>query len=248
MSIHWIQALILAIALASNVPATAQEGDEGAPEKSAVAKSGKGDDQDKEKDEEKREPKTFTREFTGTFNNERLIYVVTAGETFLKNDKGENTASIFTTAYTKKDLGDPRTRPVTFVFNGGPGSASLWLHMGVFGPKRIVVPSDGRPAGAAPYAIEDNPLSLLDVTDLVFIDPVGTGYSTAMGKSKEADFWGLKEDANRSRRSSANGSPSTVAGTRPSTSPARVTARRVPRAWSRRCKAIGTVSPSTACC
>ncbi|MBM3513409.1 MAG: peptidase S10, partial [Alphaproteobacteria bacterium] len=195
MSIHWIQALILAIALASNVPATAQEGDEGAPEKSAVAKSGKGDDQDKEKDEEKREPKTFTREFTGTFNNERLIYVVTAGETFLKNDKGENTASIFTTAYTKKDLGDPRTRPVTFVFNGGPGSASLWLHMGVFGPKRIVVPSDGRPAGAAPYAIEDNPLSLLDVTDLVFIDPVGTGYSTAMGKSKEADFWGLKEDA-----------------------------------------------------
>ncbi|MBL8630822.1 MAG: peptidase S10, partial [Rhodospirillaceae bacterium] len=79
--------------------------------------------------------------------------------------------------------------------NGGPGSASLWLHMGVFGPKRIVVPSDGKPAGAAPYQVVDNPLSILDVTDLVFIDPVGTGYSIPLGKAKGEDFWGLKEDA-----------------------------------------------------
>jgi carboxypeptidase C (cathepsin A) len=170
-----------------NAPVFAQ--DEAKPEK----------EDDKKKDEakpaKKEEPKTFTREFSGTFGGTSVNYVVTAGETFLKNDKGEDIASIFTTAYTKKGVDDPRTRPVTFVFNGGPGSASLWLHMGVFGPKRVVVPSDGKPAGAAPYDVTDNPLSILDVTDLVFIDPVGTGYSIPLGKAKGEDFWGLKEDA-----------------------------------------------------
>ena len=140
-------------------------------------------------------PKVFAKTFTGRFNDERVAYTVTAGETFLKNDKGDNTASIFSVAYTKDSTSDPSSRPVTFVFNGGPGSASLWLHMGVFGPKRVVVPSDGRDAGAAPYLIEDNPLSILDVTDLVFIDPVGTGYSRALGEAEGKDFWGLREDA-----------------------------------------------------
>ncbi len=182
-------ALLLGAALL-HWPAWSQEIGDGSDKPSVAEKSEKPDPK-----EEKREAKTFTRDFSGTFNDERLAYVVTAGETFLKNDKGENIASIFSVAYTKKDQGDGGRRPVTFVFNGGPGSASLWLHMGVFGPKRIVVPSDGRPAGAAPYAIEDNPHSLLDVSDLVFIDPVGTGFSTAMGKSKDADFWGLREDA-----------------------------------------------------
>jgi carboxypeptidase C (cathepsin A) len=181
--------LVLVLALGCN-PVWAQDGDDEKPKTEKKADEDAGKDKD-----EKREPKTFARDFTGTFNGERINYVVTAGETFLKNDKGENTAAIFSVAYTKKDPGDPRQRPVTFVFNGGPGSASLWLHMGVFGPKRIVVPSDGKPAGAPPYVLEDNPRSLLDTTDLVFIDPVGTGYSTAMGKAKDADFWGLKEDA-----------------------------------------------------
>ena len=180
-----------ALMMSGSVRAYAQETGAGDAAKKDDAK----DKAEKKDDDEKREPKIFTREFTGTFNGERITYVVTAGETFLKNDKGENTASIFSVAYTKKDAGEPRQRPVTFAFNGGPGSASLWLHMGVFGPKRIVVPSDGRPAGAPPYAVEDNPLSLLDTTDLVFIDPVGTGFSAAMGKSKDEDFWGLKEDA-----------------------------------------------------
>ena len=141
------------------------------------------------------EPKVFTKSFSGRFNGERVAYTVTAGETFLKNDKGEDTASIFTVAYTEDDTSDPSSRPVTFVFNGGPGSASLWLHIGVFGPKRVVVPSDGQDAGAAPYLIEDNPLSILDATDLVFIDPVGTGYSRTLGEAKGKDFWGLREDA-----------------------------------------------------
>lgn len=150
---------------------------------------------DAKKDEKKTEPKVFTREFSGSFGGASVNYLVTAGETFLKDDKGENTAAIFTVAYTKKDVSDARTRPVTFVFNGGPGSASLWLHMGVFGPKRVVVPSEGSPAGAAPFQVDENPLSILDVTDLVFIDPVGTGYSQPLGKAKGEDFWGLKEDA-----------------------------------------------------
>ena len=141
------------------------------------------------------EPQSFVKSFSGRFNNARLNYTVTAGETFLKDDDGEPTASIFTVAYTKDGLDDPTTRPVTFVFNGGPGSASLWLHMGVFGPKRVVVPSDGADAGAAPYVIEDNPLSILDVTDMVFIDPVGTGYSRTLGDTKGKEFWGLREDA-----------------------------------------------------
>ena len=148
---------------------------------------------EKPKDDPK--PKIFTKEFSGTFNGQRLSYVVTAGETFLKNDKDEDTASIFTVAYTKNGSVNPAERPVTFLFNGGPGSASLWLHMGVFGPKRIQVPSDATSAGAPPYILEDNTLSILDVTDLVFIDPVGTGYSRPLGEAKGEDFWGLREDA-----------------------------------------------------
>ncbi len=141
------------------------------------------------------EPQVFTKEFSGTFNERRITYTVTAGETFLKNEKDENTASIFTVAYTQNGISEPADRPVTFVFNGGPGSASLWLHMGVFGPKRIVVPSDATSAGAPPYNLQDNALSILDVTDLVFIDPVGTGYSRPLGDAKGEDFWGLHEDA-----------------------------------------------------
>ncbi|MFM2110809.1 MAG: S10 family peptidase [Steroidobacteraceae bacterium] len=151
---------------------------------------------DKKDDPSKKyEPKTFQSDYVGTFGGERISYRATASETVLKNDKDEDTAAMFTVSYVKKDVGDPRVRPVTFVFNGGPGSSSLWLHMGVFGPKRIVVPSDGSHAGAAPYRVEENALSILDVTDLVFIDPIGTGYSKALGNSKDEEFWGLREDA-----------------------------------------------------
>jgi carboxypeptidase C (cathepsin A) len=181
--------IALAAALAAlAAPALHAQDDAAKADKPAAEKK-------KDKSEDKYEPKVFVTDFTGTFGGERVSYRATAGETVLKNDKDEDIAAIFTVAYVKKDTADPRTRPVTFVFNGGPGSASLWLHMGVFGPKRIVVPSDGSHAGAAPYRIEDNAFSILDATDLVFIDPVGTGYSKAVGKGKDEDFWGLKEDA-----------------------------------------------------
>jgi carboxypeptidase C (cathepsin A) len=92
---------------------------------------------------------------------------------------------------------DQSKRPVTFIFNGGPGSASVWLHMGMFGPQLVKVNSDAKEDdGAAPYNLEANNKGLFDLTDFVFIDPVGTGYSRVVGKGKEEDFWGLNEDAN----------------------------------------------------
>jgi carboxypeptidase C (cathepsin A) len=100
-------------------------------------------------------------------------------------------ASMFYVAYFKTGA---VSRPVTFVYNGGPGSATLWLHMGAFGPRRIVTATDAHTA-AAPYALVNNASSLLDVTDLVFIDAPGTGFSRIAGKDKEKAFFGVDQDA-----------------------------------------------------
>jgi carboxypeptidase C (cathepsin A) len=138
-------------------------------------------------------PLTASRQFTGEFGGQRIAYTATVEEQVLKGDKGEPRAAIVTTSY----IASPRdpSRPVTFLFNGGPGSASLWLQMGAFGPKRVAIPSDARDDGAPPYPILDNPDALLDVTDLVFIDPVGTGFSHAIGDTDPKDYWGVTKDA-----------------------------------------------------
>ena len=141
------------------------------------------------------EPTLFVTQHSGRFNGERVDYEATAGETYIRDLKGEPKATIFTFAYVKTNLAEGEERPVTFVWNGGPGSSSTWLHMGSYGPKRIVVPSDGEHAGLPPYPILDAPETVLDVTDLVFIDPVGTGFSRALGDYEGKDFWGLYEDA-----------------------------------------------------
>ena len=130
---------------------------------------------------------------TGTFGGVTVAYTATARETFLKGEDGTPKASIYSTAYVK-DVKDPN-RPITFLFNGGPGSGSLWLHMGAFGPKRVAIPSDARDDGAPPYPIVPNPNSLLDATDIVFIDPVGTGFSRALGKTEAKTYWGVTADA-----------------------------------------------------
>jgi carboxypeptidase C (cathepsin A) len=130
---------------------------------------------------------------SGTFGGQRIAYTATARETYLKGEDGTPKASIYSTTYVK-DGGDA-SRPVTFLFNGGPGSGSLWLHMGAFGPKRVAIPSDARDDGAPPYPIRENPDSLLDVTDIVFIDPVGTGFSHALGKTEPKTYWGVTADA-----------------------------------------------------
>lgn len=130
---------------------------------------------------------------TGTFGGVAVAYTATARETYLKGEDGTPKASIYSTAYIKD--GNNPTRPVTFLFNGGPGSGSLWLHMGAFGPKRVAIPSNARDDGAPPYPIVANPDSLLDVTDIVFIDPVGTGFSRALGKTEAKTYWGVTADA-----------------------------------------------------
>jgi carboxypeptidase C (cathepsin A) len=107
-----------------------------------------------------------------------------------KNPTAE--ASIFYVAYFK--AGGGATRPVTFVYNGGPGSATVWLHMGAFGPRRIVTATDAH-TPAAPYSLTNNASSLLDATDLVFIDAPGTGFSRIAGKDKEKAFFGVDQDA-----------------------------------------------------
>src|SRR6476646_297951 len=104
-----------------------------------------------------------------------LKYTATAGRLLLKPENGPTEAAIFFTAYTL-DGEDARTRPVTFVFNGGPGTSTAWLHMGAFGPKKIKLDKDGG-VPAPPYQTIDNPDTLLDQTDLIFIDAPGTGYS-----------------------------------------------------------------------
>ena len=142
---------------------------------------------------ETRAPQVVVTRGSGTFGGQRVSYTATAGETFLKDSEGTPKAAITYYSYIKEPR-DP-SRPITFLFNGGPGSGSVWLHMGAFGPKRVAIPSDGTDDGAPPYRIVDNPDALLDVTDIVFIDPVGTGFSHALGKTDPKDYWGVTKDA-----------------------------------------------------
>jgi carboxypeptidase C (cathepsin A) len=109
-----------------------------------------------------------------------------------KPDEATATARMFYVAYFKKNAGP--VRPVMFLYNGGPGSSTMWLHMGSFGPKRVVT-TDGQHDEGAPYKIVNNEYSLLDVSDVVFIDAPGTGFSRIMGKDKEKAFWGVDQDA-----------------------------------------------------
>lgn len=124
---------------------------------------------------------------------QNIPYKATASTTLLKNDKGEDTGLLYSVAYTRSDVKDLSTRPVSFLYNGGPGSATMWLHMGAFGPRRVWT-VDGSFTPPAPYKLVDNGESLLDKTDLVFIDAMGTGYSHAVCKVQDKDFYGIDED------------------------------------------------------
>jgi carboxypeptidase C (cathepsin A) len=122
-----------------------------------------------------------------------IPYKAIAGTILLKNEKEEPQALIYSTSYIRSDVKDTSQRPISFIYNGGPGSASVWLHMGAFGPRRVVTPN-AQPTPPPPYKVTDNANTLLDKTDMVFIDPVGTGYSRAVGKAQDKDFWGIDED------------------------------------------------------
>ncbi len=125
--------------------------------------------------------------------DQTINYKATASTTLLKDDKGEPTALMYSTAYTRSDVKDLTERPIAFIYNGGPGSASIWLHMGAFGPRRVVT-DNATSTPPTPYKLVDNSESLLDKTDMVFIDPVGTGFSHAVGKAQDKDFWGVDQD------------------------------------------------------
>ena len=142
-----------------------------------------------------REPKeeSSVTDHTIRINGKSIPYKATASTILLKDDKGAPAALIYSTAYTRSDVKDVSRRPIAFIFNGGPGSASVWLHMGAFGPRRVVT-DDAAPTPPAPYRTVDNDYSLLDKADLVFIDPVGTGFSHAVGKARDKDFWGVDPD------------------------------------------------------
>lgn len=138
--------------------------------------------------------KPVTHESSVMIEGKKIPYKVTTGKLQLKDDEGKPRASIFHVSYERTDTTDATTRPVMFAFNGGPGSSAVWLHIGVLGPKIIKLPGDGTVAPMPPVRLVDNPLSILDVCDLVFIDPVSTGYSRAEKDVKPDDFHGLDED------------------------------------------------------
>lgn len=125
-------------------------------------------------------------------NGQTLRYTATAGTLPLVAEDGTYLADVFFVAYVR-DGGDPATRPVTFAFNGGPGSSSVWLHMGALGPRRVRMGPEGEQPDP-PYQLVDNPFTWLDMTDLVFIDPVTTGYSRAAPGEDDQQFHGLEED------------------------------------------------------
>ncbi|MFK7829583.1 MAG: S10 family peptidase [Congregibacter sp.] len=129
-----------------------------------------------------------------TVDGNRIDYTVTPGTLTIRDDNGEPIASMFYVAYTVDD-GERgmNTRPVTFLFNGGPGSSTMWLHMGSFGPVRVDTPTDNA-AGPAPFDIGPNPESIIDFTDMVFVDALGTGLSRPLGNAKGEDFWGVDKD------------------------------------------------------
>jgi carboxypeptidase C (cathepsin A) len=133
-----------------------------------------------------------TTHHTIVIGGQTIAYSATAGTIPIKDEKGDVTASMFYVAYTEDGLANTDHRPVTFLYNGGPGSSSMWLRMGSFGPKRIVT-ADAEPTGGPPFQLVDNDYSLLDKSDLVFVDAVGTGFSRIV-KGDPKDFYGVDPD------------------------------------------------------
>ena len=181
-------ALLVVLALSAS-PLTAAWPDEPSDQPAAAEKA---DSDTADTKEKVPEPKVWVTRHQIRIGEAKLAYTATAGTVLMKNDKDEPIALFGFTAYVK-DGADPRTRPIMIAYNGGPGSASAWLHMGILGPKRTVLKDlDANTRG--PFQAVENQFSILDRADLVMIDPVGTGYSRAVGKGQGKDFWGVDQD------------------------------------------------------
>src|SRR5205085_2210871 len=140
------------------------------------------------------EEKSSVTRHSARIGGQQINYTATAATYVIKSDDGAPKASMFYVAYTKEGVQDVSKRPISFVYNGGPGSASLFTHMGM-GPKRPVLSPDGH-GSSAPYSVVDNEDSFLDATDLVFIDAISTGFSRPAPGENPAQFHGIIEDAN----------------------------------------------------
>ena len=160
----------------------------------------KEDKKDEKKDADKEPPPKETKG-TLTLAGAKISYIAKTGTMPVLKEDGAPRANVFFVYYAVTDADgkrlaekNPGSRPITFCFNGGPGSSSVWLHLGVFGPKRVEFPGDGTTPPRPPGRLIPNEYSLLDVTDLVFIDPVSTGYSRPEQPDKASDFYGQNND------------------------------------------------------
>lgn len=182
---------------AEKAPDANSSGDRQKPDskkESAEAATDKAADKDKEKEEHydvtEMPPVTTLHEVT--VDGKVLKYTATAGRLPIKRGDGKIEAEIFFVAYTLNDNASAK-RPLTFAFNGGPGSASVWLHLGALGPKRVLLQPNGF-MPAPPFRIGDNPNTLLSKSDIVLVDAIGTGFSRAANAELSKKFWGVKGD------------------------------------------------------
>jgi carboxypeptidase C (cathepsin A) len=183
--------LFLALLLFS--PAHATDHPKAAEPAAAAAEKGKETAAAEKEQAQVSEEKPVVTKHEITVNGKPLSYTATAGTLPLKNATGETEAHIFFIAYTADNAGPVGQRPLLFAFNGGPGSSSVWLHLGAIGPKRVKLPEDGS-FPPPPYQLTVNSETWLGQADLVFIDPVGTGYSRAVKPDQAGKFYSLKGD------------------------------------------------------
>jgi len=160
----------------------------------ATSPGGENADGGAKKKAEPAEPKIVRTEGQATIAGKSIPYTAETGTLLLETDDGKPRASIFHVSYLRNDVEDLVSRPVIFAFNGGPGSSAVWLHLGALGPKHVVLPENGTAPPRPPMLVTDNPESILDVADIVLVDPVSTGYSRVAGSAKPAEFHGFKGD------------------------------------------------------
>jgi len=140
------------------------------------------------------EPSEWRTSHSMTVAGEAVEYDAVLGSVILTDEEEQASGELFYTAYFRTNGAPSASRPLVFAYNGGPGSASFWLHMGIMGPQRVVTPNVGQQS-PPPYPMEENDYTLLDRADIVMVDPIGTGFSRPLGDTPGTDFWGLDEDA-----------------------------------------------------
>jgi carboxypeptidase C (cathepsin A) len=189
----WLLSLVLCVSLVGATIGKEPSSDKDEPPKAEKDDKAKDDKAKSDKAKEALEDKIVVTNHSVTIHDKELKYTATTGKLVMRNDDGDPKAQIFFIAYTKDAVDDLSQRPLTFAFNGGPGSSSVWLHLGMLGPQRVKIPDDPAPV-APPYHLSTNPYTLLDITDLVFIDPVSTGYSRPVKGEDKSQFHGFEED------------------------------------------------------